>query len=365
MNKRTDDVRAMVLREPSMLESTQFSRPVLQGNDALLRVEATGLCGSDVARFVGSRGTLPPMVLGHEICGTIEEISPGAAQRWDVGVGDLVVVEEALPCGVCRQCAAGRQRLCVRSGLRYGSTSIEVTPSLWGGFAELMYLHAWSRIHRVPSGVSAHLATLFIPLSNGYGWLVDGGQISPGENVVVLGPGLHGICTAMAAMRLGAGSVTLVGRSADERRLQFAAQYGIRTLACGLDAGTAEQIRYDLGDGADIVVDVIPGPQSGLADATALLARGGRLVLAGVKDANTSVSLPTWQMLERELSIRGVWARPDWAIHHALNRLATDRSFDPLVEDVFSLEETEKGLLSMTDPQHLPLHSVVQPQSPG
>jgi len=355
-------VRAAVLREPGRLAIESFDRPELRGDDALLRVEAVGLCGSDLARFEGSRGSLPPMILGHEIAGRIEKIGPDAAARWDINVGDLVVLDEALPCGVCRLCAAGRHRLCARSGLRYGTTPVETAPGLWGGFAELLYLHPSTRLHRVPDAVAADVATLSIPLSNGYGWLVDGGSFIPGDHVIVLGPGLHGICTALVAARLGAGSVTLVGRAGDERRLAYAERFGVRTLDVGAGPHLVDLLRPSYDDGADIVVDLVPGPQSGLADDVALLGRGGRLVLAGVKKQDTAVSLPILDVLSHEISVRGVWARPDWAVDRALAELAADRALGELVEARHPLAEAGEALRAMTGTD-LPLHAVVVPQT--
>lgn len=106
-------------------------------DDASLRVEACGICGTDVER---ARGTLPvryPVIPGHEPVGVIEEIGPEAAARWGVGVGDRVAVDPFLPCGTCRDCLGGAYELChgwpgVRS---YGSFPITNAPGLWGGFA--------------------------------------------------------------------------------------------------------------------------------------------------------------------------------------------------------------------------------------
>ena len=361
MSEDFGPVAGLVLRGSGQLQLEVFPYPVLRGQDATLRVEATGLCGSDLARYNGSRGELPPMILGHEIAGTIEMILPEASDRWQVQAGDRVVVEEALPCGVCRYCASGRHRLCTNSGLRFGATSVDVAPALWGGFAEVLYLHPWSRVHRVPDGVSADHATLYIPLSNAYGWLVDSGEFRAGEHVVVLGSGLHGICTAIVATKLGAGSVTLVGRQGDQRRLAYATTQGVRTLDCGSGPETVDQIRESLGEGADVVVDLVPGPQQGIADDIALVRRGGRVVVAGVKTQDTAVTVPSLDFLSKEITVRGVWARPDWAVAWSLELLAREEALSDLVEAAHSLGEVEEALLAMQGGDRRPLHSVVNP----
>ena len=354
-------VTGMVLVGPSRLEQQAFARPMLSGDDAVLQVEATGLCGSDLARYTGSRGPLPPMILGHEIVGRIDAIDSIAARRWSVDVGDRVVIEEALPCGACDYCTNGMHRLCSRSGLRYGQTSVEVNPALWGGFAEAMYLHPLTRLHKVPKGVDAAVATLYIPVSNAYGWLLDAGQFRAGDDVVILGPGLHGLCASIVAVLIGAHSVTLVGQSGDERRLRFAERFGVRTLDIGAGRDNATAILEGLGEGADIVLDLVPGPQEGLALAIELARPAGRVVVAGVKKPQTSVSLPSMLMLQNEVTLRGVWARPSWAITRALQLLASEPRFADLIEDHYPLDRAGAALDDMQS-SHRSLHGVVVPQ---
>ena len=102
-------VRAAVLVKPQTLEAREFARPAIGADDALLRIEACGICGSDYEQY---EGHLPdtedykqfPVIPGHEPLGRIEEIGPNAAKRWGVTVGDRVAVRSGYGCGRCDAC---------------------------------------------------------------------------------------------------------------------------------------------------------------------------------------------------------------------------------------------------------------------
>ena len=116
-----------------------------------------------------------PRILGHENVGTIEKIGDIARTRWGLDVGDMVALEEYLPCGHCIDCRSGEYRSCLetdskRAGsLRYGSTSTTVEPALWGGYSQFQYLHPRSVFHRVPEGVSPRIASMWRLLRFGSG----------------------------------------------------------------------------------------------------------------------------------------------------------------------------------------------------
>ncbi len=224
------DITAQVLTAARRFERRPFPRPNLSDDDGLLEVLACGLCGSDVASYLGEKHHDGPVILGHEVIGRISDIGPAAAERWGVKPGDRVAIEEAVPCMSCAECRAGYQRLCARSGVRYGYTSIDTAPSLWGGFAQFMYLHPGTQLHKVPHRVSDELATLYIPLSNGLAWMRESGELRAGERVAVFGPGQHGIASAAAALHLGAAEVVVVGTERDQHRLDVAREFGCTWL---------------------------------------------------------------------------------------------------------------------------------------
>src|SRR5688500_1290951 len=148
---------AAVLVEPNVFELRQFDLPEVTDDGALLKVQACGICGSDLE---GAK-RLPdgPKILGHENVGIIARIGKRAAARWRLREGDRVALEEYLPCGACKWCRSDDFRFCDQTdrggALRYGTTPISTAPALWGGYSEYLYVHPNAVIHRMPSHLPA------------------------------------------------------------------------------------------------------------------------------------------------------------------------------------------------------------------
>ena len=127
--------------------------PSIGDDDALLRVEACGICGSDVESFEGVLKVPLPLIPGHEPLGVIEAIGERAAQRWGVRAGDRVAVETLLPCNACRRCRGGAYQLCASRRV-YSYIPLGVAPGLWGAYAEYLYLAPNAIVHKVDSGAA-------------------------------------------------------------------------------------------------------------------------------------------------------------------------------------------------------------------
>lgn len=163
-------VRALVLEAPRRLVVRQYRLPRIGDDDALVRVEACGLCGTDHEQYTGELAGGFAFVPGHETVGTIAAIGPRAEQRWGVSAGDRVAVEVFQSCRQCANCRGGEYRRCVRHGLAdmYGFIPVDREPGLWGGYAEYQYLAPDSMVLRVAGDLSPEVATLFNPLGREY-----------------------------------------------------------------------------------------------------------------------------------------------------------------------------------------------------
>src|SRR5258708_34998110 len=158
--------RAVVQVGDKQFEMQQFALPRIGPDDALMRVEACGICGSDVDQYDGKlNGLLSlPMIPGHEPVGIIEEIGAEAARRWSLQAGDRVAVEPTRGCGHCRACKRGDSRNC-RTGRQGAKISVcgfiptTIVPALWGGRAGFMYLDPEVALHKIapeePEGLGA------------------------------------------------------------------------------------------------------------------------------------------------------------------------------------------------------------------
>ena len=130
--------RALVLEAPHHLVVREFAVPTVGDDDALVRVVACGLCGTDHEQHTGELAGGFAFVPGHETVGTIEAIGPRAARRWGVAQGDRVAVEVFQSCRECKSCLAGEYRRCVRHGLAdmYGFIPLDREPGLRAGSNE-------------------------------------------------------------------------------------------------------------------------------------------------------------------------------------------------------------------------------------
>src|SRR5262245_32427416 len=227
-----ETVLAAVLTEDRRIELREFPRPAIGPDDGLRRLEACGRCGSDVEQFHGALrglGLTYPMVPGHEPLGVIEEVGDAAARRWGVQPGDRVAVEPFFPCGVCAACLGGRYTSCGGRPLTrrlYAAIPTEVPPALWGGYAQYMYLHPDTGLHRVAAGGPGAGVSWCNPLGAGVKWACDVGGTKLGDTVVVFGAGQRGLACTIAAKAVGAGTVVVSDVAAAVHKLELARVLG-------------------------------------------------------------------------------------------------------------------------------------------
>jgi threonine dehydrogenase-like Zn-dependent dehydrogenase len=286
-------------------ERQQIPVPAIGEEDALLRVERNGLCGSDVLQFTGDHPAPHPGIPGHEPVGIIEEIGSLAASRWDVAVGDRVVVESVIPCGQCRYCAARQLNLCLRRR-NFGFISTDIPPSLWGGYSQYMYLDPHATLYRVSKDISLDIVAMFNVLACGFGWVQASG-LEPGGRVLILGAGQRGLACVLAAKALGAGEVIITGLPADQHKLDAARALGA-DFAVDVEKEDVADIVAGVtdGDGVDVVLDLVPTNTASVVDAITLVREVGTVVLAGIKGNRAVPGLKTDEIVFKALTIKGV-----------------------------------------------------------
>jgi alcohol dehydrogenase len=360
-------VRAAVLEAPRQLAIRELPRPAIGDDDALLRVEACGLCGTDHEQYTGLLFGGFAFVPGHEVVGVLEEIGPRAAQRWDVAVGDRVAVEVFQSCRQCAACRAGQYRRCERHGLRdmYGFVPVDRPPGLWGGYAELEYLGPDTMLVPVPASLEPVMATLFNPVGAGIRWGVTLPETGPGDVVAVLGPGIRGLATVAAVRDAGAGFVLVTGFGPrDATRLAAARAFGADlTVDVAVD-DPVDALRTATGALADVVVDVTAKAPSALAQAVALARPGGTVVLAGMRGTGELHDFRPDAIVLKELRVLGALGVDVDAYRAALDFVASGRyPFADLAREEVGLEAVGALLTTMAGEGDTapPIHGVVRP----
>lgn len=346
--------RAAVQVADQHYQLQEFDLPSIGPDDGLLRVEASGMCGSDVEAYDGALrqiGVNYPIVTGHEPVGTIVEIGAEAARRWNVKVGDRVAVEPVLGCGYCRACLGGRYRRCDtgRPGTgvnTYGFIPTNVTPALWGGYAEYMYLDPRSVLHKVSPELPIELAVMYQPIAAGIRWFVHDSGFKLGDTVVILGCGQRGLAGIVAAREAGAGTIIVTGLARDAHKLELARVLGADATIVVDAEDTVEAVdRLTGGQGADVVVDVSTAVQP-VVDAIDIVKQSGTVVLAGVKGSGATASgLVPDKIVLKEITVKGLFGSDFRAFEPAL-RLIESRKYplELMHTHTFSLDEVPKAI---------------------
>jgi len=332
------------------MQMRELPLPEIPDDAGLLRVIAAGICGSDVPMYAdGSKGE---RILGHENVGIIEKLGPVARERWGVSEGDLVALEEYLPCGHCADCRSGEYRSCLQTdskragSLRYGSTSIDVAPGLWGGYSQFQYMHPRSVLHRVPAGVEPRIAAMALPLGNGFQWAYLDGAAGPGQTVVVQGPGQQGLACVVAAKAAGAKTVIVAGLARDAHRLAVAEKLGADVTVRVDEQSLADAVR-DATSGAlaDLVIDVSSGGATQVVNgALDLIRKRGTLLVAAYKRAAIDgFAIDT--LIRQQIHLRGVRGHSFGAVELALDLMAQHRvDLGAMSTHEFGLGEVDRAL---------------------
>jgi 2-desacetyl-2-hydroxyethyl bacteriochlorophyllide A dehydrogenase len=277
-NERPDyagAVRAVTFQAPGEVRVEDRPDPTLQApDDAIVRVEATGICGSDLHIYHGRVQIEPGFVIGHEYVGTVVEAGDGVSE---VEVGDRVLGTYGTACGRCFFCRRGEYHKCDESRVfGHGAT----LGSLQGAQAELVLVpHANLVLRRVPEGISDDAALFAGDVAGTAYHAIAGGGLEPGGSVAVLGLGPVGLCAVQVAHAAGAALVVAV--DSVEERLRVAESLGATPvhLTDGDPRGAVKKLTE--GRGVDLSVDAVGHPDA-LDLACRLARKAGSVSVTGV-----------------------------------------------------------------------------------
>lgn len=363
-------MKAAVAVAAGVTEIRELDLPAPDAASGLLRVACTGVCGSDWGYYQNLPTARGPLILGHETVGHVAQIGALAARQWNVKEGDLVALEEYLPCGHCEYCRSGEFRLCNATdwrlgGLRYGATALSVAPGLWGGFAQQQHLHLNTVFHHVPQGVSPRHAALALPLSNGIEWTYLQGGAGPGQTVVIQGPGQQGLACVVAAREAGAEQIILtgLGSATDRQRLALARELGAHHTI-DIEAQDLLETVADLTGGrmADLVIDCAAGGPASVVSAIELARKRGRVILGGQKRQKIP-AFDSDRIIANFLTVKGMRGHSYESVELALQLIAGNRhNVTAMSTHSFGLQETDLALRSLVGEGVAgPIHMTIEP----
>ena len=248
-------MRAVTFQAPGVVSVEDRPEPeLLDAGDAIVRIEATGVCGSDLHIFHGRVQIEPGFTIGHEYVGTVTAAGEDVSR---VAVGDRVLGCFQTACGSCYFCRRGLYHRCLESRtFGHGAT----LGSLQGTQAEMALVpHADLVLRRVPEGMSSEVA-LFAGDVMGTGFhAVDSSGLRPGDVAAVLGLGPVGLCAVQAARAAGAAHVFAIDTVAE--RLSMAEAFGAEALHLGEQDVRAAVRGATEGRGVDVSIDAVGDPK--------------------------------------------------------------------------------------------------------
>src|SRR5919204_1412073 len=326
-----EQVVAAVQVGPERTEIREFPLPEIAEDAALLRVEAAGVCGSDVHAY--ARFGKGPRILGHENVGVIARAGSAFARRWGVKEGDCVAIEEYLPCGHCDLCLRGEFRHCATTdvhanpdALRYGNTPVGTPPALWGGYSQYLYMPPGTVLHSMPDRVPPDQAAMALPLGNGVQWAVVEAQTGPGRSLMIMGPGQQGLGAVPAAKAAGADLVILSGLARDQRRLEVGRRLGA-DIAIEADREDVRERVAEItaGKGVDAVVDTTSAPASEMVPLAIDLVKRkeGRIVVQSL--GGTIRDFPIERLARKYITLKAARGHSYAAVELAIQRIASGK----------------------------------------
>ena len=326
----------------------EWPRPEIGPGELLLKIEASGICGSDVMEWY--RIQRAPLVLGHEVAGTVAQTGAGVSRFRE---GDRLVVTHHVPCNACRYCLAGRHTVC--DTLR--ETSYD--PGGFGEYVRLPAINVDRGAFPIPGGVAFDAASVAEPLACVYRGQ-QRANLRPGQSVLVLGSGLAGLLHINLARALGAGRI--VSTDLSDFRLAAARRLGADAT---IHAGeySPERLReVNGGHLADLVI-VATGARPALMQALESVERGGAVLFYAPTEPGVTVPVAINDVFFRnDATLTTTYAAAPGDLSTALELIASGRvQVDEMISHRLPLAETGLGF-RLTAGAGESLKVVIQPQ---
>ena len=292
-------MKAAVLTEPYHIEYKDVPKPVPGPGELLIKTCYAGICGSELHAYKGlHKKRVPPVIMGHEISGIVEELGEGVSR---FKTGDRVTAVPMYGCGHCPECFRGETSLCSSKTI-FGSQK-------WpGGYAEYCVVPA-HLAYMLPDNVSMQDGALIEPLAVGL-HAVRTAKTSAGDKVTVLGSGAIGLCTAIMAAR--AGAVPLICTDVQEFNLERAMTMGATHTLDARDPELVEKVLEISNGGCDVVF--VTAPVNALVNqAIAMTRKQSQVICVAMFDTDALVNVEMNRARETMITGTSMYYEEDFA----------------------------------------------------
>ena len=324
-------MKALVKREDAPgLWLEEVPRPVTGARDVLIKIDRTGICGTDLHIYKWddwARKTVPlPLVVGHEFVGEIVEIGSDVK---DFSAGEIVSGEGHVVCGHCRNCMAGRRHLC------NDTAGIGVTrPGAFAEYIALPQTNVWGHKPKIDRDV----ASVFDPFGNATHSALSFPVL--GEDVLITGAGPIGIMSAAIVRHAGARHVVIT--DVNEYRLELAKDMGV-TRAVNVAQEKLADVQAELGmdEGFDVGLEMSGNPAA-FNDMLANMCHGGKIAMLGIPEREMAID---WNIVVfNMLTIKGIYGREMYETWYKMSvLLEAGLDLAPVITHRFGFEDFEEG----------------------
>ncbi len=320
-------------------------------DEALVRIQACGVCHTDLHYREGAINDDFPFLLGHEAAGIVEKVGGNVS---NVAPGDYVILAWRAPCGTCRSCLRGRPWYCFASYNATQPMTLEDGTPLSaalgiGAFAELSLVHAGQAVKVDAKANPAAAGLIGCGIMAGLGAAVNTAGVSRGDSVAVIGCG--GVGNAAIAGAQLAGAHTIIAVDIDDRKLTWAKEFGATHAVNSKETDAIEKIReLTGGNGANVVIEAVGRPET-FEQAFYARDHAGTVVLVGVPSPDMKIELPLIEIFGRGGAIKSSWYGdclptrdfPMFIDHYRQGRLDLDR----FVSETIALDQVEEAFHKM------------------
>lgn len=309
------------IKEPDKngLTKIRCNIPKVTNDNVLVKVKATGICGTDFGIYNGLRKVKNNLIPGHEFCGEIVAIGKNVT---GYEKGDLVVPSIVNPCGRCWSCINGYEAQC--------ENLEEIGIHIDGSFAEYVSVPS-ATLHKVPKDIEPIVAASIEPVAVAYSAVKKAGTILTGANVIVFGPGAIGLYISQIAKLAGA-NVIVAGTQGDEKRLILAKSYGVHVINNYIQ-DLDEEIKAFFPKGkANVIFDAtgVAGIVGGMLQ---YLLPHGQLILAGIYKDRSSVNL--LEVVRGEFTVKGTFCYTLSEFEEAIQIVINNKiNFDGIIDEL-------------------------------